>query len=348
MTPEEHGMSLADAGLVNSARAALAHWPLIGQVNRISPVWNSGFSGALVFQVSTKANLYALRRWPNPGLVSERIRELHRFLRFVYDAGVTEVAVPLAGKAGSLIEHDGYRWQLEPWKRGVALFLKLPTDLRLESAMRCLARLHVVAARYEPTAGGREWFCRALAAPSPSVSERLSRLAACDANRLRVLLSADRSRKEQIIRWFEWVAPTVRRELASVASTPLLLHPCLRDIWSEHVLYTAQVVSGIIDPSATRTENVACDLSRLLGSFLPEGGERWESALAAYSDVRPLSMDERRLVRILDRSGVLLSTLHWVEQFSAHSRLAQNQHATSRYATVLQRLERLAGEIGKL
>ena len=71
----------------------------------------------------------------------------------------------------------------------------------------------------------------------------------------------------------------LRTALEDMSSVPVPLHPCLRDIWHDHVLYTEDHVTGIVDLSAARTENVAADLARLLGSLLGPGDGRWELAL---------------------------------------------------------------------
>jgi Ser/Thr protein kinase RdoA (MazF antagonist) len=329
-----------------AVRTALRNWPQVGPIRHIAAVEETAFSGAGVFRVTTDCASYALRRWPPGQMPEARLRELHRFLAFLHAEGISEVAVPLAGDSGTLIESEKELWQLEPWKPGVADFVSGPSDERLGNAMRLLARLHTVAARYEPTPAGREWFYVATA-PSPAVQDRSRLIAGWDSNRLRMLLNKS-WRVEDILRWFEWASPTVRRELESVRATPFRLHACLRDIWSEHVLYSDQVVTGVIDASAARTENAASDLSRLLGSLLPDSFERWELALNAYAAVRPLTEGERRLVRILDRSGVLLSSLHWAEQIATDGPLARRPRAFLRHAQMFQRLEQLVGQIGSL
>lgn len=332
----------------DAARGALQHWPLVWPIRHIEPVAAAAFSGAVIFRVTTDSASFALRRWP-PGQAPEpRLRELHRFLAFLQREGIRQVAVPVAGESGTLLESGIHTWQLEPWMPGRADFHANPSDLRLANAMRLLARIHLIAKRYVATHTGEEWFHQVRWGPSFAVQERLMILKRWDSQRLDATLRAETPKRDAVKRCVEVVAPIVRRELESVQTECFRQHPCLRDVWSEHVLFTGDDVTGVIDPSAARTETVAADLSRLLGSFLPEGGARWEMALDAYSAVRPLGMHERRLVRVLDRSGVLLGALHWMEQFSAHGLAAQSQPATSRCAAVLQRLERLAGESAAL
>jgi Ser/Thr protein kinase RdoA (MazF antagonist) len=329
-----------------AARAALRHWPHVGPVRHIAPVTTAAFSGASIFRVTADCGSYALRRWPPGQMPEARLRELHRFLAFLQEEGIDEVPVPLAGESGTLLKSSIHRWQLEPWMPGNADFHSHPSQPRLENVMRLLARIHVVAERYIAADTGEEWFYQQRRGPSYAVQERLMILRRWESKRLEEQIRHDAPRRDAVMRCVEVLGPVVRAELESVESACFRQHPCLRDIWSEHVLFTNDEVTGIIDPSAARTENVASDLSRLLGSLLPDGGEPREKALDTYSAVRPLGLHERRLVRVLDRSGILLSALHWVEQFGARGSLAQNPHAASRYAAVLQRLERLAAQIG--
>ncbi len=334
----------ADADAV---REMLRAWPQVQPVRHVEAVTGRGFSGAAIFRVTTDHASYALRRWPSPGLLPEaRLRELHRFLAFLEAEGINELAVPIAGLQGTLVHCREHVWQLEPWKPGVSDFLDAPSEERLVNAMQALARLHVVARRYVSSHSGAEWFFQSSRQPSPAVHERLRLLNGWDANRLRVLISASplNAWGSQLAVWFDWIAPSVRAELESAAHLGVRLHPCLRDVWSDHILFTDQAVTGIIDASAARSENVAADLSRLLGSLLPEGGARWDSALMAYSQVRPLADDERRLIPILDRSGTLLSTLHWVQQGDSSVPVWSHPGSVLRFQTLVHRLERLASE----
>lgn len=298
----------------------LARYPQVRATQRITPV-PGGFSGACVFRVEGDGREYCVRQWPEPGLRPSRLRELHRLLAFLFDRGLTQVAVPLASAGGdTLIEHRGRLWQVEPWMPGQADFEDRPSDSRLRNAMRTLARLHCAAADYVPTEAGRRWFFQAFNRPSPAIVERLALIREWDAERVQKVLAAARrlahdpfeELTEGILSSYTQIAPAIVAELATLRTVEVRLHSCLRDVWHDHVLYMEDEVTGIIDPAAARSENVASDLSRLLGSLLGDDPLRWEFALGAYSEVRPLTEDERRLVRALDRSSILLSGLIWV------------------------------------
>ena len=281
---------------------------------------------------------------------------LHRFLKFLAERGIREVAVPIRAADGStLVTVNGRLWQLEPWMPGEAKFHQSPSDAQLANAMRALARLHVAAAEYQATARGAEWFYQRGAAPSPAVVSRLKMIREWDSNRVRVA-QADVERLhelgafgDEVLRLFTQCRPAIEAELAEVRETTFRLQPCLRDVWEDHVLFSGDEVTGLIDPSAARSENVASDLSRLLGGLLGDDVGRWDFALDVYSAVRPLSDRERGLVRVLDRSGVLLSPLHWVEAYRSPltlRNLSIGNHVMLRINVLTSRLRSMANEIG--
>jgi len=333
-------------------RPILARYPQIRGNPRVTPVQGGGFSGAAVFHIETDGEPFCLRRWPELRPPLERLRELHRFLSFVHERGITEVAVPFPARDGStlLLEGDGL-WQLEPWKPGTADLVAKPTDERLRAAMHALARFHIAAAEYEPTEPGKAWFFQSLGERSPAVIERIRMIREWTPSRVRVVLTANRELfvlqtiAEQFLEHYTRSAPPVERELTRLADARFRLHPCLRDIWHAHVLFDGNEVSGIIDPSAARSENVASDLSRLLGSCLADNWPRWDFGLRAYAEVRPLSGAERQLVQVLDRSSVLLSGLAWIER-AAPSGPGGQLEAMARFHWILGRLGALACSMG--
>jgi Ser/Thr protein kinase RdoA (MazF antagonist) len=108
------------------------------------------------------------------------------------------------------------------------------------------------------------------------------------------------------------------------------------------VLFTGDDVTGLIDPGAARTDHVAADLTRLLGSLLADDRVRWGRALDWYQELRPLSDDELRLLRALDRSSVLLSGMTWVERF------LNEEIPAARVPEISERLSAIARRVGNL
>ncbi|MAG93027.1 MAG: hypothetical protein CMJ48_04690 [Planctomycetaceae bacterium] len=279
-----------------------------------------GFSGAEVFRIEAPAGAFALRAWPAGGMGVERIRGLHRLLAHVVAEGVTQVAAPVGASDGrTLIDVDGTLWQLEPWMPGVADYCDEPSEVRLREAMTVLARWHLAAARFEPSESEGRWFRTFEAERSPAVRERLTLLRQWRAkvphlkDRLRVLPRDDfTDLADGLLAQFERLAGRITAELGTAAPMRYRLQPCLRDVWHDHLLFTGEQLTGLIDPAACRAENPAADLARLLGSLVQDDMQGWDVALAAYQTIRSLTIDELGLIAILDRSGVLLSGLTWL------------------------------------
>jgi hypothetical protein len=83
------------------------------------PGETGGFSGAVIVRLETDLGPLCLRGWPKQSLPSERILGLHRLLRFAFDAGLKEIAVPIRALNGETLVHcHSQDWQLEPWLPG--------------------------------------------------------------------------------------------------------------------------------------------------------------------------------------------------------------------------------------
>jgi len=318
-----------------------------------------GFSGASIWRVVTDAGDFALRRWPIRGLPRLRILGLHRLLEYLHASGLTFVAVPLRTQDGMSLArcaaHEGTvgDWQLEPWLPGLADFQNDPNRERLRATMAALAQWHRAAERFVPTVNSATWFASQVSAPSPAVAERLARLVSINAGHLSVLeqridQAADttlRKLSRQILTLFRHGLPRIVAELRLLRDIAFRLQPCLRDIWNDHVLFTGNEVTGLIDPSACRTESVASDLARLIGSLVHDDRAEWDFAMAEYQWQRPLTVNELALVTALDHSGVLLSGWTWLEWLYVDRRLFADFTAVERrLTTIIGRAERLCSE----
>jgi Ser/Thr protein kinase RdoA (MazF antagonist) len=311
----------------------------------------AGFSGAVVVRVTGKGGEFALRGWPPESLPQSRIRGLHRLLRHVAGQGVATVAVPLRDDQGeTLVSRDARLWQLEPWLPGRADFWENPGEARLRSAMRRLAEWHAAAAAFVPSEAEAQWFSSHPAAPSPAVGERLERirrLLSGGGDRLaaqleRLPAGEFREIGRRILEQVPQTA-TVADRLAALSHVKFPLQPCLRDVWHDHLLFTGDEVTGIIDPSACRSENVATDLARLLGSLVDDDDAQWDLALAAYRQHRPLTLDELALVQALDQSSVVLAGPTWLERGrAAGSAVCENERVIDRLRAIDRRLSRLS------
>ncbi len=326
-----------------------------------------GFSGAIVLQVVVQPSQhaveveYCLRGWPPESLPRERLLGLHRLLEHIHRCGVTQVAVPSRNQFGSTLHVEaGQFWQLEPWLPGQADFWSNPSDQRLQNAMTVLAQWHEAASRFDARDSEFEWFGQHASETSPTVLDRLERIQrfrSTDVAQLRTSLARESSLQpwgatelaelrhsaRRILDLFELSVNRVADDLLIYRGMHFRRHPCLRDVWHDHVLFEGDQVSGLIDPSAAKSETPATDVARLLGSFLADNDDRWDMAIAAYRSVRPLSDREARLARALDQSTVLLSGLTWLERLFVHRRHYSNpSRVLSRLRQIISRLEHLA------
>jgi len=316
---------------------------------QVTPLGNSGgFSGALIWRVATEHGDFALRRWPNPALPGARIRGLHRLLEYLDGEGLRCLAVPRRAQDGTtVVSEDGHYWQLEPWLPGTADFSLNPRPERLRAAMQTLAEWHLAAERYRPDAASSEWFACQLNQESPAVRERLQildriekRVSVIEAAISQSAASPVRDLSLQMLQFIRRGRGKVAEQLQAVRAAIVRLHPCLRDVWHDHLLFTADTVTGVIDPSACRSENVACDLSRLIGSLVLDDRARWGFALAEYQRYRALTISELQLVQALDCSGVLLSGWTWLEWiYAEHRHFADSSTVLQRLSLLRQRIE---------
>ena len=133
---------------------------------------------------------------------------------------------------------------------------------------------------------------------APAVEERIERLEVWSQDKLvSVWGQIERSPEEagfraaatSILAGFFRCAKRIEEELRVAARMRIPLQPCLRDVWHDHILFDGDAVSGVIDPSAARTDTIAADISRLAGSLVADDARGWDVAIAAYQSVRPLS-----------------------------------------------------------
>ena len=347
-----HEIDAAGAG-ESTCRLVLARYaPGIVPLSVESLGAHNGFSGAKIWRVVTPQGDFALRQWPAiRGLPQTRILGLHRLLEHLRNEGLTFVAVPLATYEGTTLLSDfASVWQLEPWMPGAADFHSHPSQTRLRAAMAALAQWHLAASRFVPSDDESQWFSSHSAAESPTVAERLAILdgaAEGQMYRVRKWISSERNPcicdlATQILELFQRGRGQIIAELLLVRDVTVRLQPVLRDVWHDHLLLTGDEVTGLIDPAACRTESVACDLSRLIGSLVGDDSAATEFAFEEYQKIRELSTGERALAVVFDRSGVLLSGWTWLEWLYLERRpFPAPDPVIKRLTQILERLRRL-------
>jgi len=306
---------------------------------KLSRLETSGFSGAQLWSVQlANAGPLVIRRFPGD-VTGERLEEIYSVLSHVAQSGCPFVPVPLrTNQDAAFAARDGAAWQIEPQLPGVADYWQRPSKARLISAMQALATWHVAAFSCGPPPKP---------APAPGIVMRLQRLGNfAHGNARRMAQSLDLSSipqrlRGEFARLFSIVIETFEAREAElsqqlqIASQRVVPHQyCIRDVWHDHVLFTGDQVSGIVDYDALRIDSVAADISRLLGSLIGGQATDWRQPMDAYCRVRRLSSDELQLVASYDRSSVLLSGLQWLDWICVERRQFD-------WPRVLERLRRI-------
>ena len=303
----------------------LAHYAINSRPESIESLGAAGgFSGAEFWRLKTAdCQQLCLRRWPPEHPTPERLQFIHAVLRHAARNLVDfQLPVPLSTRDGhSFVSLDSSFWELTPWLAGAADFHANSSRNRLQAALRALAQFHVAASDYSHAGPAFS--------PSPAVFERLQMIRELLDSGWQRMLAKIRSpdwpefeqRARRLTALFPQLAPAVARELESFAGFRVPLQPCLRDIWHDHVLFTGDEVSGLVDFGAMRIDSVAGDIARLLGSLIGDDTAHWQLGLAAYVAIRPLSEDELRLVSAFDHSSVLLSGMNWLTWICVEKRV---------------------------
>jgi homoserine kinase type II len=295
--------------------AVLRRYPSIAPVRSVQPLGMAGgWSGSAIWRVTTASGEFCLRRWP-PGQTIDRLCLIYQVLTQAAARGIDFVPVPsLAAGGDPWVRSAGSLWELTPWMQGVADFQADPSPPRIVAAMHALSRFHLATA---DAASGRRQYPVDPAAPA--VIERLEtvtnllrgdldRIDACSRGvnaeldqRAATILSLTRYRLQPL------VAP-----LEAASRLHLTLQPAIRDVHHDHLLFTGDRVTGLIDFGALRIDTPLADVARLVGSLVGDDQSRRIHAFDAYSSLRPLTDEDHRIIDLLDECNVVLSGLSWL------------------------------------
>src|SRR5262245_33352848 len=250
------------------------YFPQPALVRRIEPLGNAGgWSGSQLWRVEIalrgvpggpNSPDFCLRRWPREHPSREQLEFTHLTLHRAASAGLSYIPAPLRTASGqSHVEHGGHLWELTPWMPGVADYRAHPARARLRAAFQALARFH--SATGDAATNGR----------APAFAERLARVAELQNEQLASLTAAVRCGQgadldQRAGRLIELAPPwlnALEMPLQIAAREPLPLQPAIRDLHHDHVLFTGDEVTGLIDFGALRIDTPLTDVARLLGSL---------------------------------------------------------------------------------
>jgi Ser/Thr protein kinase RdoA (MazF antagonist) len=296
-----------------------------------------GFSGSRVWHGTTlEGKSFALKAHP-PG-ADRRILEgrVHPWQDDLTRAGMTFIPQVIRTRSGATLSEAGGRlWEINTWMPGRADFHDDPNNARLQAAMVVLAQIHQIWAK-RPEAAMTQGGC-------PAFDRRLGALTEWEKLtatgwKPKFDNPGDPVQLPALDLWNKLprLLPVIKETIAQWRKVPLAIHPCLCDVWHDHLLYQHDVLTGLIDFTAAKVDHPAVDLARCLGSLLPQG-ERWDVALTAYESVRHLP--DKELVRVLDRSGTVVAAIHWIRWLYQDKREYDNrEEVADRLALLSQRL----------
>jgi Ser/Thr protein kinase RdoA (MazF antagonist) len=307
-----------------------------------------GFSGSRIWRLETARGSLCLRCWPAEHPTAERLRWIHWVLRGVVHQGLTFVPLPIKTRSGEkFVEQAGRLWELSPWLPGEPIELRFAHSAaapqHIKAALAALAEFHRAVSGHS-----RDGYCL-------GILERLRQLKQwqsggleqlkqqIDANRARWPELAERS--VNVLSQFTARARQAVDSASGVTGLRVPVHPCIRDIHRDHVLFQEDKVTGLIDFGAMDNDNVSCDIARLLRSMAGDVNSYWLEGLAAFARVYPLSHEERLLVRAYDESGVLLSGINWLKWIFIEDRQFDDRAGVlTRFDEITCRLTNLASQ----
>jgi Ser/Thr protein kinase RdoA (MazF antagonist) len=338
----------------------LGQWWSDAAVATVTPFTSAGsFSGARIWRVERHGEAFALRQWPDV-MPAKQLRSIHAFLAYLTSADVTFVAAPIAARAGGTFVTDGwFHWELAPWLSGVADYWHDPRPTKLTAAMQALATVHLVAASLGHSV--LEAYAASGYKLDPLIARRMTNSMSLQKRDTRIrnlvhgglgelaasgLTNATASESElhrTAVRLLQRTAPKAMSVADFWANALLPLQWRIGDVWHDHILFTGERVTGIVDFGAASVDAPAGDVARLLGSLVGDDRPRWRQGLAAYESVRPLSELERESLTFFDESGTIISTANWLSWLSSKTPVVTNRPAAiNRLRRLVARLQVLA------
>ena len=323
--------------LERAADSVLSRYPLPAS-ERASLGNAGGFSGARLWKITSAAGTYCLKAWPADRFPAERLVRMHSWMISARSSDLRFVPNVIHAADGSTVAaREQYHWDLTDWMPGRAAFRDNPTPSRIAAACSALATLHAAWGRTESRIGPCSAVQRRLAALEEWLDLVRSgwRPAFATPSFDPVTPAAERAWR---------ILPALVSQLPTILEPhkvrPVLLHPCLCDIWHDHVLFEGDVVSGVIDYGSMRIDSPATDLARLLGSMAGDDQVLFRAGMNSYLAILPNAVSDPDLVRILDWSGTVLGAANWlIWLYRDHREFEDRTAAARRLRTLVERME---------
>ena len=287
----------------------------LGSVTEVSALGNAGgFSGARFWRVTADGQQFCLRLWPTKGHAPD-LAWIHQILLRSFQAGVP-VACPIANRNGqTLVRFAGQSFELSPWMPGTADFNSAANVERLRSMLEGLGNFHQVfqdSFQYGVSPAIKRRFSQIRTA-----SEIVAKLSRGSAPGPTAAISDLSRRLLPAVAGRLW---GLEKRFGEVVSLEFQLGPVIQDVHHDHVLFSENRLTGIVDFGSMSIDSRCLDLARLIGSLEMDNAAPWELALDVYSQVvgqKPggvvLSETETKLVRLLNECNQTLGVLNWLD-----------------------------------
>lgn len=290
------------------------------QANFSAKQVTGGLSGASVWCIAEK---YALRRWPKAIADPSWIEKTAQVLHHAYTHGVPFVPLPIAP---AFQASNGDWWEVTTWCPGSPQLETDPTSVRIEAAIKSLAKFHQAVSDLSVGEG-----------PSPAIQKRIVLLESCT-ERLpsqQAIPNKWRDIAERLARYVPPLAKVAEPLIKRFAEVAVPLQPVQIDSRPEHFLFTKDTVAGLIDFGAMRIDTPAVDVARLTGELAKGSHSLRNDYVRQYNELsaEPVNVE---LVEALDVSGAVLATANWLGWLADGRALQQDPLA------LRHRLENLA------
>lgn len=310
---------------------------------QVEPLGSAGgMSGAQFWRVKSPRGVLVLRQWPAEHPTVDWLRFIHAVLKHAAARGLSFLPIPVTTiEGGSFVQQDGYLFELAPWMPGEANFQASPSADKLRAAMAALARFHLATADFGPTLQsipGSDTTYHLTAIP-----RRIDGLRKLNPNELLQSID-DRCWPElaplarQFVARLPHEVPIVIERLQPLLAARLSTQPCLRDVWHDHILFTGNEVTGLLDFGAIDIDTPTTDIARLLGSLAGNDADSWRFGITAYSALRPLAPEEVQAALAIDAASNLLAGCNWIRWIYSERRSFGNRaQVVDRFRGLLDR-----------
>ena len=291
-----------------------------------------GFSGAEFWKVTVGVTEYCLRRWPNSKPTRSQVDVIYPTLEHVKRYSDLPLAFPIQTLRGeSMCRADNAHWELSLWMPGAPIADTEINDDQLRAAARALAEFH-------NTTSSLSQQQRA----SPAIDFRstmIDRLWATQFEQLQATQDVsgvvDSGVKKMLLDQFRFQAHGLRQQLELMRSVPVLQIPIFGDVWSDHVFFKNDEVTGIVDFGAMKVESPCLDIARLFGSYADYSPEALRRGISYYGEFRELNDLDLCLIELYDRAYVILAGIQWLIWIELEQRFFLDNEAVG------QRMHRL-------